>query len=92
MSKAWKFPAEIVDALARQGSELGSPGLSPYAAIIQLAERFCAQFDEGVDAQSMVSELPEAFVSVLTINTFKLFEELLKLAESEDDIDELLAA
>ena len=92
LSKAWKFPAEIVDALASQGKPLSTQGLSPYAAIIQLAEYFCCQFDDGVDAQTMVSEMPQGFVSVLTINTFKLFEELQKLSDSEDDIDELLAA
>lgn len=92
LAEAWKFPEEIVDALASQGRPLNTPGLSPYAAIIQLAEYLNARFDDGVDAQTMISEMPEGFLSVLTINTFKLFEELQKLSESEDDIDELLAA
>lgn len=88
----WKFPDVIQHALAFQGDPLASKPFSPYAAIIKLAEYIKNGFDHNREREDIIANMPEALAAPLHINTFALFEQLSKLYEAEDDIEDLLAA
>ncbi len=92
LSSLWKFPEVIQHALAYQGDPLASKPFSPYAAIIKLSRYIKDGFDNNLEREQIVAGMPEALAAPLHINTFALFEQLSKLYEAEDDIEDLLAA
>lgn len=92
LAQSWKFPETIVTALRNQEAPLETTPFSPYAAIVALASNMAQQLDDGVLPKIVISQLPEDLTSALTLNSFKLFEQLEHFVEAEDDIDELLAA
>ena len=92
LAQSWKFPDVITTALRNQEAPLQADPFSPYAAVISLAADIAQGLDAGIEPKAIVSDLPEALVSSLVLNSFKLFEQLEKFIESEDDIDEMLAA
>lgn len=92
LAESWKFPEIITTALNHQEAPLQASPFTPYAAIIALADSILQHLDEDIDPKTIVSELPDQLTSALALNSFKLFEQLEQLAQTEDDIDEMLAA
>ena len=92
LAKIWNFPDLIVDALAKQTTPMKSKPFSPYAAIIHIAEFINESLSEEIALETVMADLPEAAVTTLGVNTYQLFNQLKELIETEDDIDELLAA
>ena len=92
LAEAWKFPQIIVEALVSQGANPDSTDMPFNAGVVQLASHINSQLGGDAELNTIVSELPESLVTKLNVNTFKLFEYLEVLVESEDDIDQMLAA
>ncbi|MBA56781.1 MAG: signal transduction protein [Pseudomonadales bacterium] len=92
LAASWKFPEIISDALAHQQKPLQASPFSPYAAIVFLASTIAERLNDDVDSKAIISALPEKLTSALTLNSLGLFEQLERFRETEDDIDEMLAA
>lgn len=92
LAAQWKFPDVIQHALAFQRDPLASKPFSAYAAVIKLAAHINQCIDDNIEREQIMASLPEALAAPLHINTFALFEQLSKMYEAEDDIEELLAA
>ena len=92
LAKAWKFPANIVSALEHQGNPLESDSFSHYAAVIKLSVFLNRGLEQGMERDTLISELPEALTAPLHLDRHHLSAQLATALEAEDDIDELLAA
>lgn len=93
LARLWHFPPLIQEALLHQEDPLDADhSLCPYAAVINLAVRLHDALEKEQTHEEIVNHLPTELVDALHIDTFKLFEQLKKMCEAEDDIDSLLAA
>jgi len=93
LARLWHFPPLIQDALLHQENPLAEDhAYCPYATVINLAIRLHDALEQGQPHEDIVNNLPSELIDALHIDTYKLFEQLKKMCEAEDDIESLLAA
>ncbi|KZZ33111.1 signal transduction protein, partial [Oleiphilus sp. HI0085] len=90
LAKRWNFPTEIVNGIRQQAAPNDFEEYSAYSSIVYLADYLNEAFKAEQEKQEILSQFPVDIAKPIDINLVSFFEELVELAEAEDDIEELL--
>ena len=90
LAKRWKFPDVIIQGIRQQSTPNDFEEYSSYSTIVYLAEYLNESFKKEEDKKDILSNFPADMAKPINIDLVSFFEELVQLAEAEDDIEELL--
>ena len=90
LARRWNFPDVIVQGIRQQAKPNDWEDYSPYSGIVYLADYLNEAFKQEEDKKDILSNFPADMAKPLNIDLVSFFEELVELAEAEDDIEELL--
>ena len=91
LAKRWNFPDEILLGVRQQHAPNDFETFSALAAIVHIAKYLNKAFNEGKDKEEILSHFPTNVAKPLKIDLVNFFEDLVELANAEEDIDSLLS-
>lgn len=91
LAKRWNFPDVIQSAIRQHADPLSFETQNPLAAIVNLADYLNKGFSQEWSKEDILGKFPVDIAEGLNIDLLSLFEEIVELLNSEDDIDELLS-
>ena len=90
LARRWNFPDIIQSAIHQHADPLSYETQNPLAAIVNLATYLNSGFSQELPKEDILGSFPADIAEGLNIDLLSLFEEIVELLNSEDDIDELL--
>lgn len=87
LARKWNFPDEIVSAIRFQKSPEEAPEENLFAYVTNISAMLYQQFEQGKEKEDILSQFPTEKAGKLNIDLLDLFEKLVEMYESEDDIE-----
>lgn len=87
LGRRWRFPDAICIALAYQDRPLEAEPFSPYAAAVSLGIELSRNVKEGWREEHALSEMPRAVRRPLALDLLSLYEEVLDIVRTDDELD-----
>lgn len=90
LAHKWNFPDEIISAIRHQKTpeEAGTENL--YAYVLNIASNLYQQFEQEKTKEEILSQFPTDKATLLNLDLLELFEKLVEMYDSEDDIEAFL--
>jgi HD-like signal output (HDOD) protein len=90
LGRRWRFPEPICNALAYQGKPLECVPFSAYAAAVNLAIGLYHGIANGRREEHALGEMPRNVRRPLALDLLSLYEEILQVIRTDDELDVFL--
>lgn len=87
LARKWHFPEEIISAIRFQKSPEEADKENLYAYVLNIATTLYQQYQQDTSKEEILSHFPTEKARKLKIDLLDLFEKLVEMYESEDDIE-----
>lgn len=87
LGRRWRFPETICTALTYQDKPLDAVPFSPYAAAVHLAIGLYRNIASGYREEHALGEMPREVRRPLALDLLTLYEEILQVIRSDDELD-----
>ncbi|GHB10728.1 HDOD domain-containing protein [Salinicola rhizosphaerae] len=91
LGRRWRFPETICVALTYQDNPLEAVPFSPYAAAVHLAIGLYRNIANGRREEHALGEMPKEIRRPLALDLLTLYEEILQVVRSDDELDIFLS-